>query len=54
MICRCIETQRRPRSRRGSRQVEYYVSQELSVSLKMHHKDSATDLLILFTGSFHV
>ena len=62
MIFRCIETQRRPRSCRwsrqvgyyGSRQVGYYVSHELSDSLKIQHKDSVTNLRTLFTGGCHV
>ena len=35
-----IETQN---FRRGSRQVGYYVSHELSASLKIHHKGSVTN-----------
>ena len=34
-----FETQMRPRSHRGSRQVQYYVSHEQSASLKIQHKD---------------
>ena len=54
MIFRCIETQRRPRFSRGSHQVWYYVSHEVSASLKLQHKDSVTNLWSLFTGGCHV
>ena len=50
-----FETRRRPRSRRGSRQVLYYVSHELRASLKIQHKDFGKQFLwTMCTGSCHV
>ena len=50
-----FETRRRPRSRRGSRQVWYYVSHELRASLKIQHKDFGKQFLwTMCTGSCHV
>ena len=50
-----FKTRRRPRSRRGSRHVWYYVSHKLSASLKIQHKDFGKQFLwTMCTGSCHV
>ena len=50
-----FETRRRPRSCRGSRQLRYYVSHELSASLKIQHKDLRNKFLCtLCTSGCHV